>query len=161
MTEESGSALEIERKLLLSGLPPEVYSGCRAHVQHGWLPGDVIHERLTIITRDPVEYWRCVKTGKGLVRVELQEKVEDKEFFFKLWPLTEGKRVEKIRYKVKDSIDQLWEIDLFLDRSLILAEIELKSEDARLVVPPWLTPYVVKEVTDDPGFLNYNLALPK
>lgn len=157
MTEASGIALEIERKLLLRKLPDEVYAGEFFMIHHGWLPGLVIQERITANTRGSGEYWRCIKSGKGITRIEAQEQI-DKPYFDKLWPLTEGRRVQKIRYKIKDIMDQMWEIDFFLDRPLCLAEIELKSEEERLVVPTWLTPYVVKEVTDDPSYLNVNLA---
>jgi CYTH domain-containing protein len=51
-----------------------------------------------------------------------------------------------------------WEIDHFLDRDLTLAEVELETADAKPAPPDWLQPHVVREVTDDAAYLNYNLA---
>jgi len=70
-----------------------------------------------------------------------------------MWPLTAGKRVHKRRYRLGR-----WEIDLFLDRDLVLAEIELASEDEPVDIPDWLSPYLEREVTGDPAYVNLNLA---
>lgn len=158
MSEVSGVALEIERKFLLRSIPDVAYrSEDYYFISHGWIPGQVIHERISYTSRDGGEYWRVVKTGKGLTRIEAQERIS-KELCEQLWSLTVGKRVHKVRYKVQDVMGQVWEIDNFTDRPLFLAEIELKSQDEKVVVPSWLTPHVIQEVTDDPAFLNINLA---
>ena len=55
-------------------------------------------------------------------------------------------------------IDSLkWEIDEFLDKNkgLIIAEVELKTENQPINIPNWIG----KEVTDDRKYYNYNLAL--
>ena len=51
----------------------------------------------------------------------------------------------------------MWEVDEFLGRykGLVLAEIELESEDQTFDLPPWIG----EEVTDDPGYSNLQLAL--
>jgi CYTH domain-containing protein len=51
-----------------------------------------------------------------------------------------------------------WEIDEFLDRELVLAEVELSSphEDAEL--PVWVREVLVREVTDEREFSNAELA---
>lgn len=50
-----------------------------------------------------------------------------------------------------------WEVDEFLDinKGLIIAEVELDSEDQTIVIPNW----VDDEVTYDKKYYNYNLAL--
>ena len=40
-------------------------------------------------------------------------------------------------------------MDEFTDRDLVIAEVELPSEDVRPKIPRWLAPYVVREVTGD------------
>jgi CYTH domain-containing protein len=97
-----------------------------------------------------------VKTGTGLVRVEIEEETT-REVFEAMWPLTEGKRVHKQRHRVTDG-DLAWEIDHFVDRDLTLAEVELPSADVQPVPPDWLQPYVVRDVTDEAAYVNYNLA---
>ena len=51
-----------------------------------------------------------------------------------------------------------WEIDEFKNRDLVLAEIELESEDDDVAFPDWLAPAVQREVTGEPEFQNINLA---
>jgi adenylate cyclase len=52
----------------------------------------------------------------------------------------------------------VWEIDVFSDRDLVLAEIELPADDTAVNLPPWLAPHVVREVTDEAAYVNLNLA---
>ena len=51
-----------------------------------------------------------------------------------------------------------WEIDRFTGRRLVLAEVELPGEDAVIDVPAWLERRIVRDVTDEPEYLNVNLA---
>ena len=51
-----------------------------------------------------------------------------------------------------------WEIDEFLDRPLVLAEIELPAEDTEVVVPGWLEPELLREVTGEVEYSNSNIA---
>jgi CYTH domain-containing protein len=74
-----------------------------------------------------------------------------------MWPLTRGHRLRKRRFAV-DVDGRTWEIDEFRNRDLVLAEIELGSEDEKVVFPPWLAPAVQREVTAEPEFQNINLA---
>ncbi|MDR0660327.1 MAG: CYTH domain-containing protein [Prevotellaceae bacterium] len=64
--------------------------------------------------------------------------------------------IEKTRYKVPWG-KNIWEIDEFHgdNEGLIVAEIEMPSEDYQFELPPW----VGKEVTDDSRYLNANLVL--
>jgi CYTH domain-containing protein len=52
----------------------------------------------------------------------------------------------------------VWEIDAFLDRPLVLAEIELPTPDFPVEIPDWLAPFLVREVTDESAFSNLRLA---
>ena len=94
--------------------------------------------------------------GKGLARVELEDET-DAALFDRLWPLTEGRRVRKRRYRVREG-ERVWEIDQFLDRELVLAEVELPSVEAAVELPAWLRPHVVREVTEEAEYKNENLA---
>jgi CYTH domain-containing protein len=149
--------LEIERKFLLSG-PPELIHGRSARkIEQGYLPGDRIQERLRRITDlDRILHVRSIKLGSGLVRTEVQEEIEP-SLFEQLWPLTEGRRLTKKRYRFA-AAGLVWEVDEFTDRDLWLAEVELASADQEASPPDWLEPLIVREVTDDPEYLNVNLA---
>ena len=63
--------------------------------------------------------------------------------------------ISKIRYKINFQ-DKLWEVDEFFGKNegLLLAEIELKSEDEEFAIPDW----VAKEVTHDGRYYNANLV---
>ena len=92
----------------------------------------------------------------GIRRIELEDETT-REVFEAMWPLTEGRRVAKRRYRIPDG-DLLWEIDEFTDRDLVLAEVELQSADGKVEPPAWLAPLLVGEVTDDPAYTNFSLA---
>ncbi|NNK48458.1 MAG: adenylate cyclase, partial [Gemmatimonadetes bacterium] len=89
-------------------------------------------------------------------RIELQEDT-DRATFEVLWPLTRGRRVIKRRYRVPEG-GLTWEVDEFTDRDLVLAEIELPSEEMKPKLPEWIAPYVVREVTGESEYVNVNLA---
>lgn len=149
--------LEIERKYLLSGAPDEVAERSAREIEQGYLPGARIQERLRrIVDADRILHMRSIKLGSGLVRVEVQEEIEP-ELFDRLWPLTEGRRLTKKRYRFPYG-GLVWEVDGFTDRDLWLAEVELPSADHESPPPDWLAAYIVREVTDEPEFLNVNLA---
>lgn len=149
--------LEIERKFLLRRLPETAQEVPGVEIEQGWLPGTRVVERWRKIraSGEPICY-RTVKSGQGLTRIELEEKTSS-ELFEHIWPLTEGQRVVKRRRRVATE-GVTWEIDEFLDRELVLAEVELPSQDAAIEVPEWLRPYVVREVTGDPEYSNRKLA---
>ncbi len=150
--------VEIERKYLLSALPEHAEAhGERAEMDQGYLPGERLIERIRRVrTAHGERYVRTVKAGKGVRRIELEEACDASTFEI-LWRLTEGCRVQKIRYAVPDG-ERMWEIDAFTDRELFLAEVELPTEDAEVVFPEWLAPLVVREVTDEGDFTNRRLA---
>lgn len=150
--------VEIERKFLLHALPDVVRDRSGIRIAQGWLPGTRLRERLrrSVHPDGRVEWTRTVKLGTGISRVEVEEQASAM-LFESLWPLTAQARVEKVRYAIADG-ELTWEIDVFLDRDLLLAEIELPSEDTAISFPTWLAPCVTREVTGEPAYVNANLA---
>jgi len=151
------SNLEIERKYLLRGLPERVSDAESVEIEQGYLPGATVRERLrrTVGPRG-ARFTRTVKLGTGIVRSEFEEELPEPEFM-RLWPLTAGARLRKRRYRVPDGA-LAWEIDEFLERPLVLAEIELPTARTEVHVPEWLEPWLVREVTDEPSYTNLRLA---
>jgi CYTH domain-containing protein len=148
---------EIERKFLLDGLPEFALPHSIAEIEQGYLPGERLVERLRrITTGDTEELLRTMKEGSGMTRLEIEEPVSP-ELFAGLWPLTQGRRIRKRRHKVTEG-DLTWEIDEFLDRELVLAEVELESPSDEVTPPEWLRPRIVREVTDEPEYSNDRLA---
>jgi CHAD domain-containing protein/CYTH domain-containing protein len=149
---------EVERKFLLRRLPPVGGAVHVAEIEQGYLPGERLVERLRRIrSGESVELLRTLKTGAGLTRLEIEEPVTP-ELFERLWPLTEGRRVHKRRYRIPDG-ELAWEIDQFLDRDLVLAEVELGGQLREVSLPAWLAPHVVREVTEDEAYSNVRLAV--
>jgi adenylate cyclase len=69
--------------------------------------------------------------------------------------LTTGHTIEKNRYTIQHQ-GLNWEIDEFLgqNKGLIIAELELDSEDQTFENPPWLG----QEVSQDPRYFNTYLS---
>ncbi len=90
--------------------------------------------------------------GEGdLVREEIEVEIEEAEFEA-YWPLTAGRRVEKLRFeRTFGGVE--FEVDVFVDRDLILAEHEGSSESAVMAAPA-----PGREVTTDRRYRNSVLA---
>ena len=158
MPERSGAPVEIERKYLLTGLPKLPRPTTVLEIDQGYLPGVNLVERLRR-ERHPdgtFRYYRTVKVGSGVERVELEDET-DRKTFEHLWLLTDGRRLTKRRYLVPNGSDT-WEIDEFTDRPLHLAELEIAKADARITMPDWLQAVLVREVTDEKEYTNRSLA---
>lgn len=149
----SRDGVEIERKYLLSALPPAELLGPGVEIQQGYI--DAGDPEIRVRRRGP-DFFLTIKSGAGVRRDEHEVRIPEPTFE-KLWPLTEGARVEKTRYLMKDGDDRS-EIDAFAGplSGLYLAEIELPSE-TRTVRPPAFLP-VLREVTSDPAYKNKGLA---
>jgi CHAD domain-containing protein/CYTH domain-containing protein len=152
-----GQGQEIERKFLLTGLPSLDRAEGPVEIEQGYLPGERLIERLRRIQSDAgVELVRTVKEGSGLTRLEIEEDVAP-DVFARFWPLTDGRRLRKRRYRVPEG-NLTWEIDEFLDRDLVLAEVELPEQRTEVPIPGWLQPLVDREVTEDSAYTNFRLA---
>ncbi len=170
--DSTGDSLEIERVFLLDrmpDLPEELLSNAeRWEIEQGYLssedpvPGQELTEgRLRRITHidGSIELRHTVKSGLGLVRTE-RERMLDPSEFDALWPGTRGRRILKTRFRIS-SEGQIWEIDRFSDRQLVLAEAELASVETPLAIPEWLQPRIIREVTEEGAFRNFHLATQK
>ena len=66
-------------------------------------------------------------------------------------------RTLKIRYVHK--ADYKYEVDKFLEATLIGMEVEVPSLDTFLFIPKKIEEEILTEVTGHPGFDNYNIAV--
>jgi CYTH domain-containing protein/CHAD domain-containing protein len=153
-----GLPMEYERKYLLSGCPPEALAAPSTRIDQGWIPGSTLRERLrrSLSADGTARYTRTIKLGPATARIEVEEDT-DAALFESMWPLTIEARVRKRRYVVPHGAHR-WEVDVFLDRELVVAEIELRHEFDVVEVPHWLTPYVVRDVTGEVQYFNAVLA---
>lgn len=162
IADAASDGLEIERKYLLRFVPDEARDGRRIDIAQGYVPGSRLHERIRRVSiahgsgRKEIHFYRTVKVGEGVVRTEIEEETTE-SIFLAMWPLTKRRRLRKRRFEI-EADGRTWEIDEFKNRDLVLAEIELDSEDDDVVFPDWLAPAVQREVTGEPEFQNINLA---
>ena len=157
---------EIERKFFIDSfdIPDEilaelVHSGNHVFIRQGYLSTGDPEERVREKTYPDGKtvYVRTIKSGSGLVRSEDETEISQEEFE-EVWEKTEGKRVEKTRYKYPMVGGLVAEIDFYSNDliGLVTAEVEFPDlRSAKEFVPPkWFR----KDVTDDCRFKNKNLA---
>ncbi len=99
-----------------------------------------------------------MKSSPGLSRVE-EELTLDADAFERLWPLTEGRRLTKVRHTHEDEPGVVFELDVYEDTldGLVTLEVEFASEDAaRAWTPP---AWAGREVTGDKAYANQTLAV--
>ncbi len=143
---------EIERKFRVSGKGWKSAEGVA--FRQGYL--STAKER-TVRVR--IEGERAVITVKGpvtgLTRREFEYEIPLAEAAEMLDQLCERPLIEKRRHRV-DHAGHTWEVDEFLgeNQGLVVAEIELESEDESFDRPDWLG----EEVSDDPRYYNANLV---
>lgn len=159
ITRRASAGTEIERKYLLERLPVEALDAPSVEIVQGYLPGETLVERIRRVrSLDGAERWfRTVKIGSGLKRLELEEEA-DADLGRVMWRLTKGRRIHKRRYSICGSDGVLWEVDEFLDRTLVVAEIELPALDMDVELPPWLRAVMDREVTQELEYANARLA---
>jgi adenylate cyclase len=143
---------EIERKFLVVGDDWRAVASGTHYVQ-GYLSRDVA--RIVRVRRaGPAAYLTIKGIPEGARRPEFEYPI----------PLSDAQQlmnlclpplVEKTRYVIKYG-GKRWEVDEFHgdNRGLILAEIELPSEDEPIDIPPWIG----QEVSGDPRYFNSYLS---
>ena len=145
--------IEIERKYLLSNLPNFDGISYKSHdiLQFYCLlkKGYVRVRRMNLFN-----YFMTTKTGMGISRCETECAIS-RDSFLILSSLADL-QIRKTRYAVKVD-DKIWEIDEFSD-GLVIAEIELKSEDESFDMPSFIQSVIIKEVTGIEEYSNIKLA---
>ena len=148
--------IEIERKFLVAEPPSDLERWPSTAIEQGYLALDEDGTEVRVRRRDG-RTWLTVKSGAGRVRVEEEIEIEG-ERFERLWPLTEGRRIEKRRYEIDAGDGLVIELDVYAAEleGLVVAEVEFGSEEAAeaFTPPAWLGP----DVTEDARYKNQRLA---
>lgn len=145
---------EIERKFLVRELPEGLLPEQGEEISQGYLAIGTDGTEVRLRKRGD-KYYQTVKTAGDAVRNEWEIEMA-KEQFESLWPASDGKRLEKTRYKIPYE-DVVIELDIFGGQltGLEVAEVEFASEAAaaEFIPPAWLG----EDVTAEKSFKNKNL----
>jgi adenylate cyclase len=90
---------------------------------------------------------------QGITRPEFEYQIPAKEANMMLETMC-GQVVEKDRFTIPLPNGPMVEVDVFRQIDLIIAEVELDSEDQVFDKPDWLA----EEVSHDPAYYNNNIA---
>ncbi|OYQ39471.1 adenylate cyclase [Rhodoferax sp. TH121] len=144
-------AVEIERKFLVMGQPWLQVPG--VVFRQGYLNRDKART-VRVRVAGAVAYLTIKGVSVGATRAEFEYPIPlaDAEA---LLALCEGPLIEKTRH-VLTHAGTVWELDVFAgdNAGLVVAEVELLSEDQAFVRPGWLG----AEVTQDARYFNSSLA---
>lgn len=148
-------AFEIERKFLVTSDGWQTGMTSSSHLRQAYLTHQ---DKASVRVRiwDNVSATLTIKSrGAGLRRLELEYEIPVIEAEAML-PLRHGAVIEKIRARVPFE-GHVWEVDTFLgdNLGLVVAEIELPTEDHVFTRPAW----VGTEVTGQARYYNGALAI--
>ena len=145
-------ATEIERKFLVRDRSVLVGSvGIR--YQQAYLSTDP--ERTVRVRRAGDHAFLTIKgVSRGAARAEFEYEIPVADAG-ELLALCPGSGIAKTRHRLEHG-GRTWEIDVFEgdNAGLVVAEVEIPSEDAIVAIPDWAG----DEVTDDPRYYNANLT---
>jgi CYTH domain-containing protein len=159
--------IEIERRFLIPSSQKPLWRGESLQIKQFYVDEEAISH---LIPNDfdisAIHVWRirssqrgCFLTGKGrrvgAKAIEVEWKMGQSEFDI----ISERNTlfvIEKTRFLWRGADDILWEIDEFegVHKGLIIAEVELESEDQVVQLPEWLG----EEITGDNSWSNWTLS---
>ena len=146
--------IEIERKFLVKNLGFLNESFKKHKIIQGYLSKDPLRTvRVRIYDNEAFLTVKGKSSENGVSRIEIEKTI----------PLIDGKRllklclpelIKKDRYSIKIN-DHIFQVDIFKEKNegLIIAEIELNSENSDYPKPDWLG----KEVTGQKKYYNSQL----
>ena len=148
-------SLEIERKFLVKNDAFKKVAFQQKTLQQGYLNSDKNRTvRVRISDNEGFITIKGVSNASGTTRFEWEKEI-DVEEAKQLLALCEPNIIEKTRFLVKNGT-HVFEIDEFFgaNKGLLIAEIELTSENETFEKPSWLG----KEVTGNPIYYNASLS---
>lgn len=152
------SGMEIERKFLVTRAPDGLDDLPGRELRQGYLALDGDVEVRLRDDGDGALRTLTVKGGHGLTRAETELPLTAEQFAG-LWPLTEGRRVDKRRHTIDLPGGLVLELDVYAGAlaGLMTAEVEFATEaaGAAFTPPAWLG----AELTGDRRYANRSLAV--
>lgn len=146
-------ATEIERKFLVADLTQVLSATISSEkIAQGYLSRDP-ERTVRVRVRGNQGFITIKSKNNGATRGEWEYPVPEADAR-ELLALCPPPIVSKVRHSVPYE-GLIWEVDIFVSprAGLIVAEVELPTEDYTLALPPW----VGEEVTGNPAYYNSNL----
>jgi len=148
--------LEFERKFLLLKKPVLKADVVYRVEQHYF--GDERIRRKSEEGKDDVFYHTIKKNIRPGVNSEDEKKIGRNEYYSFL----EKSKSFIIKYRHCYFIGDLkWEVDIFEDINLVVAEVEYPKEDYKLKIPKFISDVTIMEVTNFKEFSNKNISKKK
>ena len=147
--------IEIERKFLVKSDQFKNEAHRKTQISQGYLTKDPSRTvRIRIRDQKGFITIKGKSTESGLSRFEWEKEIPSEEAH-QLLQLCLPVIIEKCRYEVKFK-NVVFEIDEFIGhhRGLVLAEVELKSENQKIDLPNWIG----EEVTGNKNYYNSSLS---
>ena len=145
--------IEIERKFLTDTdkLPP-LTNGYT--IKQGYIQ-TADHTTVRVRIRNQDAFLTIKGKSVGARRLEFEYPIPLQDANDMLDDLCQSSVIDKTRYLIENE-GHTWEVDIFegSNKGLVVAEVELESEEETFIFPSWVT----KEVTNDIRYFNSNLV---
>ena len=147
-------AVEIERKYLVVNDKWKPFVESEAAMKQGYL-ATVANASIRVRVAKGRAYLNIKSATVGIRRAEYEYEIPLQDGEEMLANLTSGSVIDKVRYKVRCG-DHVWDLDLFHgdNSGLMVAEVELDSEDESFEMPQWAG----EEVSGDVKYYNSSLV---
>ena len=147
-------ATEIERKFLVKNDLWQDAVVSESRMKQGYLTSQGNASVRVRIANDKA-FLNIKSATLGIRRLEFEYEIPLADADEMLSTVAEQPFIDKTRYHVKHG-RHIWELDVFEGENLglIVAELELESEDESFEVPPWSG----EEVSGDPRYYNVSLV---
>lgn len=146
--------MEIERKFLVDMKKINLKDAKEVlEIKQGYILRD-IDKTVRVRTSNDKSFITIKGKTNGISRKEFEYEIPLKEGKQLMSNFCNNKFIEKTRYVFKIN-NKKWELDIFhkKNKGLIIAEIELKNENEKIILPD----FIVKEISEDKRYYNSNL----
>lgn len=147
--------VEIEKKYLINSIPMSLDSFPSKTMRQGYI--ECKDESVEVRLRQEGDsFVQTIKKGGGSKRLEVNIPISEQQFNV-LWPLTQGKRINKKRFFIRQDTYTI-ELDVYkgLQFDLMTADVEFESTEAAdaFTPPDWFG----REITSESQYRNRHLA---
>ena len=147
-------AVEIERKFLVKNEEWRDSVESSKHIMQGYLATNA-NATVRVRVKGEQAFLTIKGASQGISRSEYEYPIPVADAELMLRDLPVSPVIDKVRHDVRCGA-HLWELDVFAgaNQGLVMAEVELATEDETFELPSWAG----DEVTAEPRYYNVNLA---